>query len=178
VLGESPRLVRLGQTLAGDLPALDREWIGAERLALSQGLANGEEQDKAILLQRAEDGLAPAEPITAPGVYVPLPEPRNKRLAVNVEAKAGDTRKIDEARLELWLNNAGEWSWLDMADPGASLAAAPNRAPLAWPLLWIVLAIFAVETVLARLFSHASTRKETTVAQLAGMVRKLHSANG
>lgn len=176
VLGQSPRLGRLSELRVGETLSLDADWLGAEQLLhqSDQSIDSAAPDAAPIMLKRTEVGLTSAKSADQPGVYTAAPQPTHKRLAVNLIPRAGDTRAIDQTRLESWLNALGQWDWLDHQDPAAALRMEPDRLALARPLLLAVLLLVIVETMLARWFSHANTREVTTLAQLTGWVRRLH----
>ncbi len=88
----------------------------------------------------------------APGVY----ERGGELVVANVDPAAGDTRAIDAASVERYFDALGPWSYLDPQALGPSLRGEGERGPnIGWAILWIVLALVVMETVLARVFSHA-----------------------
>lgn len=104
-----------------------------------------------IALQHSDEGTRPASGFTRPGLYTALDEHASLKLAVNVDADAGDLRAVDGRRLKALFGG----QWIDSVDPGAALAEAAETTALGWPLLWVVLALALLETALARWFSHA-----------------------
>lgn len=77
-------------------------------------------------------------------------------LAVNVEPGAGRTDPQPATGVEAWLGRSGRWEFLDADDLGVELRRAEGGSPLAGALLMAVLALVALETMLARWFSHAA----------------------
>lgn len=175
VVGESPRLLRLSTSVCGDQPRLDQQWSGAQRLVLKHPLEQNH-LNQSVQLQHSGGHWMPLTPLHAPGVYGASPESAGRRLALNVEAAAGDTAAIELARLEGFLNSISPWQWLDRHDVAAVLAAEPTRIHLARPLLWAVLSLALIETVLARLFSHAAMPWRKTLASLTGWLHRLRGA--
>ena len=131
--------------VCGSRPTLHRRWENVQQLANSPGGA-------AVALKRGEDGVRPAQAFARPGIYTAPGEAGGLKLAVNVDAKAGDTRAVNAGRLKALLGG----QWFDMSDPAKALLASRRETQLAWPLLWAVLALVLIETGLARWFSHAS----------------------
>lgn len=178
VLGESPQLRRLSAGRAGDRPLLGRTWEGAQRLQQVAGLKDGQaESQLSVMLQRGEAGLSPVSPLPEPGVWSADPPAAGQLLATNVDTDAGDTRRLDPARIEAWFSPVGTVQWLDAASPAASLAAEPTRLSLSWPLLAMVMVLVLLETLLARWFSHATAKPAgpATIGQMAAMVRRATS---
>lgn len=77
------------------------------------------------------------------------------RMAVNVEPAAADTNAQSNAAVETWLTASGPWSWFDRSEPEAAVAQAEAKSPIALYVLLAVLGLVILETILARLFSHA-----------------------
>ncbi|MBX3353507.1 MAG: BatA domain-containing protein [Phycisphaeraceae bacterium] len=81
-------------------------------------------------------------------------------LAVNADTGASRTDANDPALVRAWLARAlppgaPEPVFLDPPTAAATLARADQGSPISLPLLIAALALAALETVLARLFSHA-----------------------
>lgn len=81
-------------------------------------------------------------------------------LAVNADAHGARTDANDPSLVRAWLAQtlppgAPEPVFLDPPTAAATLARADEGSPLSLPLLFAALALAALETVLARLFSHA-----------------------
>ncbi|MDP6060403.1 MAG: hypothetical protein QGH33_15985, partial [Pirellulaceae bacterium] len=159
VLGHSGELARLAKVVAGDEPTLGRRWTGAQRLMPWEGLARGESDEAVVadghLLVRSHNGLKSQTAIERPGVYTSVP-PLGMKLAVNVDADAGDTRALDRRAVAEWFAGLGKWRWLEWEAPGAILREQKPRLDITWPLLWITLGLVVAETWLARWFSHTS----------------------
>ena len=122
---------------------------GEVKLALAQLVSVPDNKGQAV----ARTTLPPCWP----GVYRPVPALIGAQAAVNVDAIAGDTRTLSEEALAKWLTPAGPWQWLDPNNP---LAIAVNQHPRTnwgWPLLLTAAILLALETLLARWFSHAKT---------------------
>ena len=77
-------------------------------------------------------------------------------VAVNVEPDAGRTDPQPQAAVTQWLGTSGSWEVFDPADPAAALRTAKTGSPLAGLLLLVVAALVALETALARFWSHAT----------------------
>ena len=86
-------------------------------------------------------------------------EPRaaGRRVAVNADAPAGNTAALSESALRRWLEPLGPWGFAAADELASASFEAGPRVSLAWPLLWVVLALVVMETVLGRVFSHAQT---------------------
>ncbi len=145
------------ETVAGDRPMLGMAWRDAEALrpvVWSEGDAAREREREPIALRRVEGGVEAARALERVGVYTGTAGP-GRLLAVNVEPDGADTRALDEAEVARWFDALGTWSYLDERDPGAALRVEPKRLAIGWPLLWVALGLLVIETVLARVLSHA-----------------------
>jgi hypothetical protein len=80
-------------------------------------------------------------------------------VAVNVETAAGRTDPQPASAVQTWLGRSGPWEWFDPDDVAAELRRAERGSPLAGLLLVLVLLLLVVETVLARVFSHADVTR-------------------
>jgi aerotolerance regulator-like protein/VWA domain-containing protein len=155
--------------VSGDQPVLSPAWSGVTAL---ERLESGYdpvvvEQDGAIELKTGEAGVALAGPVTLPGVYQANTDAGPRRLVVDPDPLAGDTRRIDEKALTRWLDGLGDWRWLNENDPGEALRRSGDVADIGWVLLWVVLALVLVESVTSRLLSHAGAeRSRSLTAQL------------
>jgi hypothetical protein len=156
------------EVIAGDMPALGRQWSNVTGLVGSVGPAAKQQAPVSISLESRQAATS----IDLPGTYAPSTD-NGRRLAVNVSAPAGDTAAISETMLGQWLRPLGEWRWLDTLDPAAMLAEPPKRANIGWPLLWVLLALLLLETWLARVFSHAAAprRKRQWARRLTQFVK-------
>ncbi len=98
------------------------------------------------------------EPLGRAGVWKVLDQADQTvgAVAVNVEPDAGRTDTQPQAAVTQWLRTSGPWEAFDPADPAAALRTAQTGSPLAGLLLLVVAALVALETALARLFSHAT----------------------
>jgi hypothetical protein len=76
-------------------------------------------------------------------------------LAVNIDISAARTETVSAAVIDEWLSGAGEWQFLRADAPASALATSEQASSLAGTLLWALLALVAIETILARRFSHA-----------------------
>jgi len=131
--------------VCGWQPPLHRRWENVRQLVSGSGGA-------AVTLTHGEDGIRPVRAFARPGIYTAPGKTGGPKLAVNVDAHAGDTRAVDAGRLKALLGG----QWLDTSDPAKALLASRRETRLAWPLLWTALALVLIETGLARWFSHAS----------------------
>ncbi len=160
VLGllDRPDIVR---AVSGDTPVLGSSWSGLTRLERLQASGDliasepGETQGGLPGFHNTESGPALAGPVSVPGVYQALTDDGPRRLIVDADPSAGDTRQIDEEALSHWLDGVGTWRWLDEDDPGAALRRTGELADIGWALLWVLLALVLIETCVARLLSHA-----------------------
>lgn len=173
------------QAVSGDLPTFDATWTGAtklDRLSVANDLwvdfSNTDLAAAALHLKTGQAGTALAAPVSFPGVYQATTDDGPRRLAVNPDPLAGDTRAIDEEALIRWLDGLGEWRWLDEANPGAALQQTPEADDVGWALLWIVLALVLVETVVSRRFSHAGAGQSASLTgQLWRTAMRLRSGD-
>ena len=150
------------QAVSGDTPVLNSSWLGItslERLPASGDLISSEPdaaEDGFPGLKYTESGPVLAGPLGLPGVYQAMTDAGPRRLIVDVDPSAGDTRQVDEEALSHWLDGLGSWRWLDEDDPGAALRRSGELADIGWALLWLLLALVLIETFVARLLSHAN----------------------
>jgi hypothetical protein len=157
-LGDRPGMVH---AVAGDWPVLGPAWVGLS--AMDRVKISGD-----LIVEEAGDGVAPLEwttgesgvrlvgPVVEPGVYQAATDAGPRRLIVDVDARAGDMRQIDEEAFTRWLDGLGEWRWLDGEDPGVSLRRTDKIADIGWALLWVLLGLVMLETAVARYMSHAN----------------------
>ncbi len=157
--------------VAGDQPVLGPAWNGAtslHRLNLSDDVwsieADNAQTDQTPVLKTDESGVTLSDSIDSPGVYFADSDLGPRRLIANPDAVAGDLRAINEEQLSGWLNSLGDWRWLDEENPGSSLAQTQETADIGWVLLWIVLALVLLESLIARLFSHAGAGRSTSLS--------------
>ncbi len=157
LLGSAPGR-EAGESLAGHRPRLGRAWEGVSLLTrvLAPGWADGGSGGAL--------SVGVQEPIEEPGVYGAAESP-GLRLAVNVDADAGDTQTADAARLAAWLDGLGPWEVLEADQPAAVLSRADAGTPLGWPLLCAAMALLLLETWLARVMSHAKAAERRTWTQ-------------
>ncbi len=162
------------KAVAGDHPALTSAWSGVtklDRLMTSDDPfplpPGGDERAQSPALRVDASGIALADPIRQPGVYQAQTDLGPRRLVVDIDARGGDTRQIDDEALTHWLNSLGTWAWLDSEQPGAALERSTQTADIGWALLWGVLALVLIEAFLARVFSHANAgRSESLTVQI------------
>ncbi len=170
VLGGSLEASRRRAVTTGTAPALGRRWAGAQELVRTGGAER-------IALSAVGAGMSVVEPIEEPGVWRAMPESAGRKLAVNVDADAADTRAMDAARLGEWLSGMGEWTFLNPNDPTAALVVQRQATDIGWTLLWVVLGLALLETLLARRFSHADQGTALSGAVgAAGMLRRAIAA--
>ncbi len=149
------------QAVAGDRPALGPAWVGLsalDRLEASGDLISvqGDIESDRPAWTSGQAGVQLVRPMVIPGVYQAVLDVGPRRLIVDADPRAGDTRQIDEEALMHWLDGLGEWRWLDDDNPGSSLHRSSEVADIGWALLWVVLGLVALETVVSRYFSHAN----------------------
>ncbi len=75
------------------------------------------------------------------------------RLRVNIDSSAAETQIQAPEAVLAWLRGNAEWSYLDPADPAASLRNAAAESPLSGIILPIVLGLLIIEAILAGLWS-------------------------
>jgi len=146
VIGAPGEAQRLNDVISGDQPTLGARWDAAESVSTAEG--------HKLMMKRTDAGVTLLSHVDPPGIYAAQPGGA-PRFIVNPDPDAGDTRALDEASLTRWLKPLGDWKWIDLDNPLATLAAQSPRADIGWPLLWSVLALALLETALARWFSHA-----------------------
>ena len=181
-LRDQPGVVR---AVSGDQPMLGPAWVGVtalERLKASDDLVTIRQDEGVEPVQPGlkvdASGVALAGSVTLPGVYQASTDAGPRRLVVDPDPRAGDTRQINEEALTHWLNDMGEWSWLDEDDPGSALKRSGGTADIGWVLLWAVLALVLVESVAARFMSHAGAGRSTSLStQLWRTVMRLRSGD-
>lgn len=146
--------------VAGDQPALGSAWRLAQRAALADGSAASPGQS--IAVQVDEQGNAQlARAVTLPGRYVALPtEAAALQLAVNVDASAGNTQAAEREQVQRWLDALGGGAILEDDDVSVILQQAAAMVDMGWPLLWVLLGLIVLETVLARILSHAKIAQQ------------------
>lgn len=184
VLGsrDQPGVVR---AVSGDQPALGPAWNGVtviERLKASDDLiTNGHNENVEPAspgLKIDASGVALAGPLTVPGVYQANTDAGPRRLVVDPDPSAGDTRQMNEEALTHWLDSTGQWHWFNEDNPGSALARSGDTADIGWALLWIVLALVLLESVAARFMSHAGAGRSASLsARLWRSVIKLRSGD-
>jgi hypothetical protein len=182
LLAESSSPPQLRQWITGQKIALPTAWRSAEYLSLSPGspAATGNSGgsstsnkatssppddvrlplgQSALSASTSPDNKDALTRTTAaprwPGIYRAVPALPGGQAAVNVDAAGGDTRTLDEQPLSKWLTAAGPWQWLDPNNPFATTAAQRSKTNWGWPLLVVAAILLALETLLARWFSHA-----------------------
>jgi Aerotolerance regulator N-terminal len=151
------------EAVAGDRPALGPTWSGIasmDRLAVSGDLVTadpgtGPTADR-LTFMTGEAGVQLAQPVVRPGVYQATTDAGPRRLVVNADPQAGDTRQINEETLTHWLSGIGAWRWIEDDDPGSVLRRSAAVSDIGWVLLWVLLALVVTETLAARWLSHAN----------------------
>ncbi len=81
------------------------------------------------------------------------------QIAVNVQPDASNTTRQSASAVESWLHASAPWSWIDEKDITGTAQQNQSNSPIAWIILWTVLALLLLETALARWFSHAQVRR-------------------
>jgi hypothetical protein len=84
--------------------------------------------------------------------------------AVNVAPPSGRTGTQAESAVAAWLGDAGPWTVVADRELTTPLARASAGSPVARMLLLILVGLVILETLLARLFSHATTTGEAASA--------------
>lgn len=140
----------------GDRPTLGGVWTAAGRLTAPDG--------GSVLLVPAEgpregepDAVQPIRALQQQGVY----RGPASALTVNVQADAADTRTVNRAAWTTLMDEAGPWRSIRTDNPAEAFSAQADRADFTGPLLWAVLALALLETMMARLFSHAKAQQTT-----------------
>jgi len=104
------------------------------------------------------DSLGRAQqPVETSGLYG-VDDPSGQpigQVAVNIDPRAGQTDVQPLSAVEAWLKASGPWTTFDPGSVSASLGAGTTGSPIAGIILMIVLGLVILETILARLFSHA-----------------------
>ncbi len=145
IVGAAQSTRRLSQFVCGDPLLLDPPW---------RGVAAIETDNTRVPVRYSDTGLVSGWPLERPGVYRTVPV-SGQRLAVNIDPIAGNTTAMPAGSLEAWLDEMGDWRWLDNQSPAEALARQLSGVALGWPLLWAVLALLLLEMLLSRWFSHA-----------------------
>ncbi|MFA9478464.1 BatA domain-containing protein [Phycisphaerales bacterium AB-hyl4] len=185
VLGEARGRI-VPNVVSGDRPTLGPAWRGVEQLTRARAFGptalpavDGAEPTRLALQADDEAGLLLRRSADRPGVYAAPADAAALKLAVNVDASAGDTQAVSEEQLARWLSGLGAWQFIDMDDPGAALRREARSLNLGWPLLWVVLALLLLETLLARRFSHAYAGPRGTLAGgLSRVMRVVRPVDG
>jgi hypothetical protein len=101
-----------------------------------------------------------ASPMSEPGVHQVLDSAGREiaRLAVNVDPAGGDSTPQSPAAVRAWLDRSAPWRWLDDDDPLGAGTESRGGSSLAGLLLLFLLMVIVLETLLARVFSRASTK--------------------
>src|SRR5690606_27775635 len=97
--------------------------------------------DGRALVLELEDGMVrPEAPLPVAGVYHAV-DPSGRALValpVNVDVEAARTEGQGRAAVEAWLGQAGSWTWMDPASPGAELHVASSGSEISrWLLLFV-----------------------------------------
>ncbi len=144
---------------------------------IRQGLSQIRAARKAIVGQTTSIGLPPAaadlllddtsfpmrdngtleKPLALAGLYTVVDRAQQPlgTLAVNVDPAAGRTQTQSDAAVQSWLRGGGPWEFYQPDNVTAALQQINSGSPIARNILLIVLALIAVETIFARLFSHS-----------------------
>jgi hypothetical protein len=151
------RPITVGEQPVLMLPAAAERLVGPDRLALD-----------------LDSFSRPSDPFPRPGLYAMQDDAQQTIdvLAVNIEPVAGRTEVQAESQVKSWLRGSGPWSYFDPDDAGAAMTNAAGGSAIAGPLLLIVLVLIALETVLAKRFSHAYRSAPGTAA--AGIQPTIH----
>ena len=96
-------------------------------------------------------------------------------LAVNIDPTAGRTQTQSEAAVQSWLRGAGPWEFYQPDNVSAALQQVNQGSPIARNILLIVLVLIAIETILARWFSHSGKVRagsESTIGPSSDTTRR------
>lgn len=118
----------------------------------------------------------PAEPLVEAGTYVAEDgaDQAVTTLAVNVDPDASRVDVQREGEITGWLaGTGGNWIYYDSESPAAALESEVASAELSLPLLITVFILVLLETVLARLFSHAHRDKTEVGLEVPGVTGTL-----
>lgn len=98
------------------------------------------------------------EPLPSAGIYTILDRAGQSigRLAVNIEPQAGRTQTQSESAVLDWLRGSGKWEIFQPQTVTTAMQASAGGSPISHLLLLALLALLAVETLMARWFSHAT----------------------
>jgi len=88
-------------------------------------------------------------------------------LTVNVDTASANIETQEKDDVLTWLKRSGDWKWMDPDDPEAAIRLEESRSELSVFLLIIVLILAAIETIIARRFSHAYRRESTMGIRVA-----------
>lgn len=157
----------------GEQPLLTGQWVNESSLRGPKGqsvLLVKRELTKPRVEGEDDEGGAvsavrPRTVLVEPGVYAG----RTSTLLVNVAGNASDTTGSDPEALEAWLGTVGDWKQSETNEPAQVLAVAEDQADIAWPLLWVVLALVLFETFFARYVSRGRRGKEESIMPAGGV---------
>lgn len=160
------------QIIAGDQPVI---------AGYAGGRAATEVVDPAgqrVPLDGRRGGARPIQPLSRAGLYELRDGGSNAlgTFAVNIAPEAGRTETQLPAAVAAWLGASGPWSVFSPGEAAAGLKSTPTSSPLAAILLLTVLALLAIETILARWFSYSSETAE--VKLVAASSRPVAAAGG
>jgi len=178
VLGSSPR--GIGLATAGDQPTLGAGWVGVAQV---QQAGTAEQPGVVLALRPIGDGLVTTQAAAEkPGVYRAASADgvaAGGLLAVNPDTSAGDTRPATDQQINQWFAGIGDWETLNLGQLAEQLAGQAHRPNVGWALLWVVLALVALETILARLASHAKrgAGHEGLATRVLGGLQNLRDAD-
>lgn len=167
----------------GDQPPLD---LSASAIFLKRlddtdktsGSANEPAGTKVLL--RRDGTIRPERAFLQSGLYGAMD--RNgtvtELLTANIDSALANIEIQERDNVLTWLGQSGDWKWIDPDDPVAAIRLEESRSELSVVLLIIVLILAAVETILARRFSHAYHQESATGIRVAnkdsvGMVSTL-----
>lgn len=118
-----------------------------------------------VPLDGRRGGARPIQPLARAGLHELRDGGSNAlgTFAVNIDPEAGRTETQLPAVVAVWLGASGPWAAFSSGHAAAGLKSSPASSPLAAILLMIVLALLAIETILARWFSHSSETAEVSL---------------
>lgn len=161
----------LVEAKASQQPALGEIWRTADRLVLQDEGANREamsEQDSQVVsvgMRPTQAGAEPVDAVHEPGRYRAT-SVAGGLVVVNVDADAGNTQSSSTSGFERWSQASESVVWTADQQALPTVEVGRQGMSMLWPLLWAAMVLVLIETVLARIVSHA------TVAQRAGLMER------
>lgn len=154
-------------------PAMGEVWRSADRLVRQYEIdgesgddrgrsSPGLDESLSVGLRPTQWGAEPVEALHEPGRYGST-KVAGGLLVVNIDADAGNTQASSSSGFDQWTQATSSVVWTAQEAALPTVEVGQQGMSLLWPLLWAALVLALIETVLARLVSHA------TVAQQAGL---------